>query len=123
MTSNEVIKFYEDLENYESEFKWMVKFTKRLFANRDLSLMHFFTSHQILCFSMFETYVDWLEKPIVSVDLNWVSAEKYKYKISFERRKVESDLLRQFIESVHCPFEKCLETFDEMVEKLKKTSE
>jgi hypothetical protein len=118
----EILKFYEDFEDYQDESEWMVKLVKHLVANRDLSSFYPFTSHETLCFSMFESHEDWFEKPIISIDINWEASEEYKYKISFERRKVEADLWRQFLESVYCPFEKCLEIFDEMAEKLKEAS-
>ncbi len=90
--------------------------------NRNLQNLHCFTSHETLCITKFKTYPEWFDKPLLSIDVNWSADEKYEYKFSLVKRQEQDNVMREFAESVFCSFDKSLENFDEMIEKLEKVS-
>ena len=120
----ELIKFYESFEEQETwkELEWMRKFVLHLFESRNLQDLNYFTSHKTLCVTIFKTYLEWHDKPFVTIDINWGADEQYKYKFSLVKRKELSNVMRESTESVFCSFDNSLEIFDEMIEKLKEVS-
>lgn len=120
----ELIKFYESFEDRETwkELEWMTKFVLHLIENRNLQYVNYFTSHETLCVTIFKTYLERRDKPLVRIDLNWGADEQYKYKFSLVERKEQNNVMRESTESVFCSFDKSLEIFDEMIEKLKEIS-
>ena len=120
----ELIKFYESFEEQETwkELEWMRKFVLHLFESRNLQDLNYFTSHETLCVTIFKTYLEWHDKPFVTIDINWGADEQYKYKFSLVKRKELSNVMRESTESVFCSFDNSLEIFDEMIEKLKEVS-
>lgn len=120
----ELIKFYESFENLEDwkELVWMKKLTVHLIENRDLDDINYFTSHENLCVTMFETYSEWKDEPFVEININWGASEQYIYKFSLVSSQEQENIIRLFSESVLCSFDKSLEIFDEMIEKLKAIS-
>ncbi len=107
----ELIKFYESFENHETwkELEWMKKFVSHLIENRNLQNLHYFTSHETLCLTIFKTYLEWSVKPFVTVSINWGANEQYKYKFSLIKRNEQNNVMREATESVFCSFDKSLE--------------
>ena len=120
----EIIKFYESFGNHETwkELEWMKKFVSHLIENRDLQNLNYFTSHETLCITKFKTYLEWRDKPLVAIDINWGADVQYKYKFSLIDRKEQDNVLREFAESIFCSFDKSLTVFDEMSSKLERIS-
>jgi hypothetical protein len=124
MSWQEVINFYDKTKWNDNgkELEWIQKFVEELVVSRDLDSVYPFTSHEVLCITKFKTYPEWFDKPLLTIEINWSAVESFKYKFSLIQRE-EGEVLREFVESVYCSFEKSLETFDEMVAKLEKVSQ
>lgn len=66
------------------------------------------------------------DKPSISINLTHENRpraiDKYRFKFSLTTGNEDDELFREYVESVYCSFEKSLEVFDEMFEKLKAAS-
>ena len=121
---NKVLTDYKraQKESWGLDLIWMEKLVLHLLSNRDLSIYYPVTSHYVLglfiCKSLDEIY----DRPSISIELSHENREKtkdkFRYKFSVRHSKKDGDIYRQYIESVFCSFEKALEVFDELVEKL-----
>jgi hypothetical protein len=120
----ELIKFYESFGDHKTwkELEWMKKFLLHLIESRNLQDLNYFTSHEILCVTIFKTYLEWRDKPFVTIDINWGADEQHKYKFNLVKRKEQNNMMRESTESVYCSFNKSLEIFDEIIGKLKEVS-
>ena len=112
-----IISFYQDLESGEDwYFVSMEKLVKLILENRDLSGMHLFTSHEILCLTKYKTFDEWKDKPLVSIKP--ASADNYWF--SLTEPLEDGEIYRERSESISCPMEHALKAYDEMMEKLAK---
>lgn len=120
----ELIAFYKSFEVHESwkKLEWMKKFVGHLIENRNLQNLNYFTSHETLCVTKFKTYLEWRDKPFVTVDINWGANEQYKYKFSLIKRREQENVMRESTESIFSSFDKSLKIFDEIIEKLGRVS-
>jgi hypothetical protein len=119
-----IVKYYEDLAQDEKwkEFVEMEKLAKNLIANRNLNELHAHTTHMILGITKSEKYEHWINEPKLFIELNFGASDEYLYKFSFIEPVESNEIIRTREEVILCSFEKSLEVFDEMVEKLKAVS-
>lgn len=107
---------------FAKDFIWMEKLIPHLLKNRDLSRFYPVTSLHVLCLSIGNTWEESRGKPYISIKPNWTIIEKNRDKFRFEFsltwHRGDGEICRQNVESIFCSFEKSLEVFDEMVEKL-----
>lgn len=108
------------------DFIWMEKLIPHLISNRDLLELYPVTSLHVLNLSICKSWEETLNKPYISIKLNWTIKEKfrekYRYEFSLTQHRKDGNICRQNVESIFCSFEKSLEVFDEMIEKLKTIS-
>ena len=126
---NDILDEYKDLIKHSAKhplwkrFIWMEKLIPHLLSNRDLSELYPVTSHNVLNLSFSKNYH---YKPHISINVNRsLRAElrhEYKYEVSLTHYREDGNIWRRNIESVFCSFEKSLEVFDELYEKLKALS-
>ena len=115
---------YAQTQSWGEDYVWMEKLVSHLLENRDLSMLYPITSHfsRLIAFIGTTLNVKY-KKPKVKIELNHNFREhfkdKYRYKFSLITRNEDGELFRENVESVFCSFEKSLEVFDEMFEKLK----
>jgi hypothetical protein len=109
----ELIPFYQDCVDGSTpereRFLGMVEFIGILLTNRNLADIHFFTSHEILCVTLYRTYEEWQDKPIIAIDVP-------------DRNRPLFKVVRgtRTIEEVSCPIHDGIRHFDEMVSKLRR---
>lgn len=115
-----ILKYYEDLAKDKEweEFAAMDKFVKNLTANRELNGLYAVTSHETLVINKSEDFEQWFNSPSIYVELNFGASEEYLYKFTFAEPLEHNEIIRTKEETVLCSFEKSLEVFDEMIEKL-----
>lgn len=120
-----VLKDYEyaQKEVWGKDLIWMEKLVSHLLSNRDLSMLYPITSHYRLIVFIGKKFGEKYDKPLMIIELTSKNQErlkdKFRYKFSVRIKREENELFREFIETVFCSFEKSLEVFDEMFEKLK----
>ena len=119
-----IAEYYEKLANEDEwkDFAAMEKLVKTLIANRNLSGIFAHTSHMNLVITKSEEYEKWFEEPALFVELNFGASKEYLYKISFVEPIENNEIIRVKEEANFCSFEKSLEIFDEMCEKLESAS-
>lgn len=115
---------YAQTQSWGEDHVWMEKLVSHLLENRDLSLLYPITSHfQRLIVFIGTSFNEKYKKPKILIQLNHSFREhfkdKYRYKFSLISTVKAEELFRENVESVFCSFEKSLEVFDEMFEKLK----
>jgi hypothetical protein len=106
---------------------WLEKFIRHLISNRDLSGIYPISSHCQLIFVIANSLSDRRGKPIINIQITYdrflYEKDKFRYEFKLIQRKKDEDIYRENVESVCCSFEKSLEVFDEMFEKLKVLTE
>ncbi len=115
-------KFAQE-ESWGEDYIWMEKLVSHLLTNRDLSMLYPITSHNRLSAFIGKSFGEVYEKPRISIELTHENRnhlkDKYRYKFSVTRFNEVGEFFREYVESVFCSFEKSLEVYDEMFEKLK----
>ena len=115
-------KFAQE-ESWGKDLAWMEKLVLHLLENRDLSMLYPITSHYRLSAFIGKNFGEIYHKPFITINLTHEIRErikdKYRFEFSLTTGYEDGDLYRQNIESVVCSFEKSLEVFDEIFEKLK----
>ena len=114
-------------ETWGENFVWMEKLVLHLLEKRDLSILYPITSHYRLITFIGTNLSEKYGKPKISIELSQRlldhSKDKFRYKFSLHTGHEDDELFREFVESVYCSFEKSLEVFDQMFEKLKAAAE
>lgn len=105
----------------------MEKLFFHLLSNRDLSKFYPVTSHGSLLLSIGKTWEETLDKPFISIHMQLMNVkeeyrDKFRYEFSLSQDKKDNESWTRNVESVFCSFEKSLEVFDKMIEKLEKIS-
>lgn len=81
------------------------------------------TSHYRLIAFIGESFGEKYKKPKISIELSHENREhikdKFRYKFTLITAHDDGEVFRQYTEKVFCSFEKSLEIFDEIFEKLK----
>jgi len=85
------------------------------------------TSHYRLIMFIGEKFGEKYNKPLMKIQLisedHVRLKDKFKYDFSTRIRREDNELFRESVETVFCSFEKSLDVFDEMFEKLKAATE
>ncbi len=114
---------YAQTQSWGEDFVWMEKLVSHLFEDRDLSMLYPITSHFRLIVFIGTSFNEKYKKPKIRIELSHDFREhvkdKYRYKFSLITGIEDGELYREVVETVYCSFEKSLEVFDEMFEKLK----
>lgn len=115
-------KFAQE-EGWREIFIWMEKLVLHLLENRDLSMLYPITSHNILSAFIGKEFSEVYNKPSISIKLTHENRvhlkDKYRFKFSLNTNYEDDELYRENTESIYCSFEKSLEVYDELFEKLK----
>jgi len=114
---------YAQTQSWGEDYVWMEKLVSHLLANRDLTMLYPITSHFRLIAFTGKEFGEVYDKPSISINLTHENRprtiDKYRFKFSLTTGNEDGELFREYVESVFCSFEKSLEVFDEMFEKLK----
>ena len=114
---------YAQGESWGEDYVWMERLVSHLLENRDLSKFYPVTSHYRLIMFIDDNLGGIYHKPQITIELSHEVRthikDKYRYKFSVTRFNEDGELFREYVESVYCSFEKSLEVFDEIFEKLK----
>jgi hypothetical protein len=115
---NEIVAFYEDFKKEEGwEFLAEVEaLVRRIIQNRDTSGIYPFTSHETLCLTRYQTYPEWYDKPLISIN----STRTGKFKFELTEPLEDNEVYRQKSEAIVCSPDKALEVYDELVAKLRR---
>lgn len=112
--------------NLKDNCFWMEKLITHLTDNRQLSDIYPLTSHLVLSLTICESYSEVRAKPHLQIKINSDSSEdtkdRYKYDFTIVNHKDDGEIYRISKDSIFCSFERSLEVFDEMIEKLKQIS-
>ena len=110
-------------EGWREIYIWMEKLVLHLIENRDLSMLYPITSHNVLSAFIGKEFGEVYHKPTISIELTHEHRahleDKYRFKFSLNTGYEDGELCRGNKESIYCSFEKSLEVFDEIFEKLK----
>ncbi len=114
----------ESLEKpYGKDLIWLENFIRHLILNRDLSEIYPISSHSKLILVIANSLSDRRGKPVIVIQINSNffpdEIDKYRYEFQLIQKIKDKDIYRQNVESIFCSFEKTLEVFDELFEKLK----
>ena len=125
---DEILESYKFAQerNWGKQYVWLEKLVSQLLANLDLSILYPITSHYLLILYIGNRFEGINNLPRLSIELSFEVGEfidKSRYKFSLTTGNEGDELFREFVESVYCSFEKSLEVFDEMFEKLKAATE
>jgi len=106
-------QYYKKQENWEflADLELLVQ---HILQNRDVSAVHPFASHVTLCLTKYKTYDEWHDKPFISID----STHTGKYKFTLTEPLEDGEVYRARSESIVCSFDKTLDIYDELIEKL-----
>ncbi len=111
---------------WAKELIWMEKLIKHLLSNRDLSELYPITSHFNFLLKIGKSLKDCRGKnAVIKIRLNTdntTNEDEYRYEFQLIERFNETEIFRKKTETVLCSFEKSLDIFDEMYEKLKSVS-
>ena len=117
-TWDELVRFYHEIESAEDwpNLVSMEALVRQILDNRDVSVVHPFTSHDTLCLTKHKTYDIWKDEPLISIEP--ASADFYCF--SLTEPIGGGKFPRQKSEAIWCPPERALEAYDEMIERLEK---
>ena len=114
---------FAQTQNWGEDYVWMEKLVSQLITDRDLSTLYPITSHYVLSAFIGANFYEVYNKPSISIELSHEIRphikDKFRFKFSLNTGNKDDELFREYVESVYCSFEKSLEVFDEMFEKLK----
>src|SRR5262249_42761203 len=106
---------YEDFQRHSGweNLEAMRVFLPRLFRERDLTGCTFFTSHATLCIVRYQTFPEWCDKPLLSINCTAKDRLQFEFRITLASEPVYGTLT----ESANCPLEVGLLEFDRLYEK------
>lgn len=112
---------------YGKDLIYLEEFIRHLISNRDLSGIYPISSHLHLILVIAKNFSDKYGKPVINVRINsdrfLDEKDEFRYEFVLFQRKKDKDIYRENVESVFCSFEKSLEVFDELFEKLNRLTE
>lgn len=116
VTQVDVLAFYEHPRTQLAGWTHLAAlraFLPELFAARDLSGCYFFTSHSVLCVSLFATYQARHGQPLLSIYATTAEHLEFQFSTFVERPPI----FRALTERVVCPLASGLAEFDPLFQK------
>jgi len=114
---DEIVSFYDDLITHDDWLKWwklVGDFVRKLIVSRDVSGLHPFTSHEVLCLTKYKTYTKWEDKPMLTI----TAASNERLGFSLIEPIEDDEIYRERTETITCPPDRALQVYDELTQKL-----